>query len=73
MQYLHRGDTHTGPAVTQSFVSGQQISVSPQAVVLADGSHVVLVGVKHFLASGQQYSVGLHTLGQLPEKYCYFF
>lgn len=47
------------PGMTQILVSGQQTSPFPHAPV--SSLQDFLVGVRHALASGQQYSVALHT------------
>ena len=55
-----QGVWQSAPGLTQILVSGQHTSPSPHAV--ASALQLVLVGVRHFLASGQQYSVALHVL-----------
>merc|ERR1739848_620580 len=48
------GATQSAPAFTQSFVTGQQMGKAGSLhAFAADGSHCVLDGVRHFLASGQ--------------------
>ena len=53
------GGVQSAPGSTQIFVRGQHTCVPVHAV--ASFSQLTLVGVKHFLASGQQYSVALQT------------
>merc|ERR1719199_1014144 len=56
---LLQGDVQLSPALTQSAVTGQHMGkpVLPLQAVLLLGSHCSVEGVRHFFASGQQYSV----------------
>lgn len=56
-----QGETQSAPGVTQILVNGQQTWPVPHAVALV--AQLVAVGVKHFFASGQQYSLDLQTAG----------
>jgi len=58
--FVHTGGaTQSAPGLTHSSVTGQQTGKlgSLHACTVEPGLHWVLDGVRHFLASGQQYSV----------------
>jgi hypothetical protein len=62
------GVSHGFPGLTQIFVNGQHTSPFAQAS-FPPSTHETLVGVKQCFASGQQYSVLLHSffpLGHVP-------
>eukprot|EP01048_Picozoa_sp_COSAG05_P006997 COSAG05_NODE_478_length_9434_cov_5.178897_3_plen_177_part_00 len=54
------GDLQDAPGFTQSLVSGQH--TSPASQLLVSFAHVRFEGVRHFFASGQQYSEAWQTL-----------
>ena len=55
------GGVHTAPAVTHSFVSGQQTMPAAHLLPLAAQLTVGMATVRQCLASGQQYEVDGHS------------
>jgi len=60
---ISQGDSHALPGFTQSCVTGQHTGCEVPSQTVLFVAHDIVDGVKHFFASGQQYSVALHAGG----------